>query len=276
MATGFELITSGDIPYLQISDFAGTGLVRHGFSTRKGGVSPIPYHSLNLAAHVGDALENVRQNRLLFSSVLGMTADHWVTAQQVHGTQVRVITTEDLGRGALDYAGALRDTDALITREWEVPLATFYADCVPVFILDTVTPAIGLAHAGWKGTVGKIPAKTLEEMSNSFGTKPKDCLVGIGPSIGPCCYEVDKVVAEKVEQAFEKGGELLIPAGEGKWLLDLWQANRQELLKAGVLEKNITVAGLCTCCNPEMLFSYRAESGVTGRLGGVIALDRRS
>lgn len=276
MSTGFELITNGVIPYLQIPAFAGTGLVRHGFSTRAGGVSPVPYCSLNLAAHVGDALENVRQNRKLFSSVLGITAENWVTAQQVHGTQVRVITAEELGRGALDYVGALPDTDAVITRDWEVPLATFYADCVPVFILDPVTPAIGMAHAGWKGTVGKIPAKTIQEMGKSFGTKAKDCLVGIGPSIGPCCYEVDKVVAEQVEQGFDRGGELLTPAGEGKWLLDLWQANRLELLKAGVLSKNITVAGLCTCCNPGMLFSYRAEAGVTGRLGGVIALSKRS
>ncbi|HEX3032610.1 MAG TPA: peptidoglycan editing factor PgeF [Bacillota bacterium] len=276
METGFDLKNKGDIPFLQIPAFNKTGLVKHGFSTRQGGVSPEPFYSMNLAGHVGDSLENMRENRRLFSSVLGLSPEHWVTAQQVHGTAVRVVSACDAGRGALDYDGALADTDALITSEPEVPLATFYADCVPVFFLDPVTPAIGIAHAGWKGTVGKIPAITLREMAKQFGTKAEDCLVGIGPSIGPCCYEVDKFVADQVVQAFGQDDYLLRPIGPGKWLLDLWQANRQELLRAGVQEQNITVAGLCTCCNPELLFSYRAESGVTGRMGGLIALSRRS
>ncbi|HEX3031873.1 MAG TPA: peptidoglycan editing factor PgeF [Bacillota bacterium] len=272
MAIGLECVDKAGFQYLEIPSFAATGLVRHGFSTRHGGVSGEPFSSLNLALHVGDNPEAVRQNRQSLSSALGINASHWVTAQQVHGARVAVVTGSDQGRGAVDYPDALPDTDALITRERGVPLATFYADCVPVFFLDPVTPAIGLAHAGWKGTVYRIPTETLKGMGRYFGTRPEDCLVGIGPSIGPCCFEVDEQVVIQFQAAFDFWPQVITAAGEGKWLVDLWQVNLRALMEAGVPAENITVAGECTRCHPETYFSFRAEKGQTGRMGGVIML----
>ncbi|MDA8210915.1 MAG: peptidoglycan editing factor PgeF [Clostridia bacterium] len=275
MNKGFAITEENGLKFMQIPSFTNTGQVKHGFSTRTGGVSQPPYAALNLAAHVGDNPEHVLENRLLFSTVLGINPRHWVTAKQVHGDRVYRAAAGDKGRGARDYESSLDCMDALITNEPGVPLATFYADCVPVFILDTATPAIGLAHAGWKGTVAKIPGKTLLAMAREFGTRPENCLAGIAPSIGPCCYEVDEYVMNRVREAFPYWQELATEGKEpGKWLLNLWEANRRQLLDQGVRPERITVAETCTNCHPETFFSYRAENGTTGRMSAVIMLKQ--
>lgn len=273
MKKNFKLVKSGELAYLTIPSFEATGLVTHGFSTRLGGVSSAPYDQLNLGLHVGDAPSLVVQNRQRICEALGINPRHLVAAQQVHGDRVEVVTAQERGRGAVDYQGALEATDALITKEKKVPLTTYFADCVPIFILDPVTPAIGLSHAGWKGTVMKIGAKTIKRMAEKFGTKAQECLIGIGPSIGPCCYEVDEGVVERLAANFLNWETFLKPTGEGRFLLDLWQANAQALMEVGVKKENITMSGYCTHCHRSLFFSYRAQKGKTGRMAAILMLN---
>jgi len=245
--------------------------VKHGVSSRLGGSSRFPFTSLNLGLHTGDEDKQVIANRQLFCKGVGIVAEDIVTGEQTHTDRVLVVTKEHIGKGAKIYSEAIKATDALITNVPDIPLMLFFADCVPVLIVDPVHKAIGIAHAGWKGTMAKIAQKTILAMQTHFGTNPQQCLVGIGPSIGPCCYEVDDVVINRLKGQFENWEELVRPNGE-KWHLDLWQTNRLQLEQIDVQNKNIVVSKVCTACNKELFFSYRAENGCTGRIGAVIVL----
>ncbi|MCE5286904.1 MAG: peptidoglycan editing factor PgeF [Pelosinus sp.] len=245
--------------------------IKHGISARLGGVSKVPYATLDLGLHTGDDKAAVRENRGRFFQALELDLTKAATCEQVHADRIAIVTEEDAGKGAEVYEEALQGIDALITNVKDLPLLLFFADCVPILIVDPVHRAIGLSHAGWKGTVAKIGQKTILAMQQHFATKPEDCLVGIAPSIGPCCYEVDDVVAEKVKAAFPYWEDLLTPQGR-RWRLNLWKTNQRQLEDIGVNPKNIAVSQVCTSCNKELFFSYRAEQGVTGRIGAVISL----
>ncbi|WP_243120400.1 peptidoglycan editing factor PgeF [Pelotomaculum sp. FP] len=252
--------------------FEATGLVVHGFTTRNGGVGSDPYGSLNTAFHVGDDPENVRANRLNACKALAINPGALVAGKQVHGDNVAVVDGKDMGKGALSYVDALPDTDALVTGTREAPLSSYYADCVPIFLLDPVRKVVALAHAGWKGTVLKIGKKTVNRMRQAFGTDPAKCLAGIGPSIGPCCYEVDDRVIVPLRQEFPCFSDFIEARSPGRWRLNLWEANRRTLLEAGLLPANIETASICTCCHPETFFSYRAQNGTTGRMAALLML----
>ena len=245
--------------------------IRHGVSGRLGGMSQHPFQSLNLGLHTGDKDEDVVANRQLFCHAIGINPDHIVTAQQLHSDNIKVITAEDVGKGAKSYDEAIPNTDALITNVSGLPLMLLFADCVPVLIVDPVQGVVGAVHAGWKGTVENIAGKAVLAMQTNYGTKPEDCLVGIAPSIGPCCYEVDEVVINKLKKQFEDWEKLVRPNGD-RWYLDLWKANCMGLEQVGVKNRNIVVSGVCTACNHELFFSYRRENGYTGRLGAAIIL----
>lgn len=268
----FVLREEKGIKFAVAPQFEKTGLVQHGFSCRVGGISEEPYKSLNLGLHVGDKTEAVVENRRRFLDVFGLELKDMVAAEQVHGTAIKRVEFLERGRGAQDYSTAFQAIDALITKEKGVVLTTYYADCVPIFLLDPRTPAIALIHAGWKGTVGGIVAKTISEMVNQFGSPVEEIIAAIGPSIGPCCYEVDSKVAEPVESFFgASSNKLLKSTRPNHWLLDLWEANRLQLLDNGVLADNITLPGFCTFCE-ESFFSYRRESGITGRMAAILSL----
>ena len=202
--------------------------LKHGISTRIGGFSKAPYASLNLGFKTNDEADIVRMNRRLFCEAVGVDIKRLVTAQQVHGERIHRVTGEDAGKGAENHDIAIADTDALITDVPGMSLMLFFADCVPVLIFDPVRRAIGVSHAGWKGTVSKIAQKTVLAMKDNFGCLPQDCLVAIGPSIGPCCYEVDETVINALQQNFPNWEDLVIPRND-RWLLDLWQTNRAQL-----------------------------------------------
>jgi len=245
--------------------------IKHGISSRLGGTSAQPFRSLNLGLHTGDNEQQVIANRERFCQGVGIEAEKIVTAQQTHRDQVVVVTKEYLGRGAKGYKDAIADTDALVTNIPGIPLLLCFADCVPVLIVDPVQKAIGIAHAGWKGTVARIAQKTITTMQTEFGTKPQHCLVGIGPSIGSCCYEVDDRVIHQLQEQYANWEQVVHKAAD-KWLLDLWQANCLQVEEIGVCSNNIVVSNVCTACNNELFFSYRAEQGETGRIGAVITL----
>ena len=251
-------------------------LVTHAVSTRLGGVSKPPFAGLNLALHVGDLREDVLANRKKFVQSLGFGLMDIVTPNQVHGDKIFRVDENYRGCGCNNYADSIPETDALITNTPALPLMLCFADCVPIFFVDVENCAIGLAHGGWKGTLKKIAAKTLLTMHEEFGTRPKDCLIGIAPSIGSCCYEVGSEVVTRCKAAFPKNFDELLIERDGRIFLDLWRANVLQLLEVGVPEENIDVAGECTCCQSHGYFSYRAAQknnlDRTGRIAALIAL----
>lgn len=260
------------LPYLSFSSYEALPYIRHMFTTREGGVSKDIYESLNLSFTRGDDKTAVLENYRRVAQALGTSIDHIVTSDQTHTTNVRPVGKEDLGKGITrprDY----KDVDGMITDQPGVLLATFYADCVPLYFVDPVHKAIGLSHSGWRGTVGRMGQATVEAMERSFGSQPKDLLCAIGPSICQDCYEVSRDVAEAFIFAFPTHEKEILQAGAlGKYQLDLWKANEIVLTEAGVLKEHIDLAGLCTCCNSSILFSHRASKGKRGNLGAFLML----
>lgn len=245
----------------------------HGFTTRHGGCSQEPYDDFNLALHVEDRIEDVIKNRETLCSSLGIEVTDMVTAQQVHSPNVAVVGEEHKGAGVYAYHEAMPETDGLITDKRGILLATFYADCVPVFIFDPVKQVIGSIHSGWKGTMDRIGAAAIQKMRSVYGSDPADCLVGIGPSIGPCCYEVDGPVIDIVKNKFKNNwSELVAPKAGDKAQLNIWKANYIVMREAGVPHDNIEMAETCTCCTSQQFFSYRGSGGTTGRMAAYIML----
>lgn len=259
--------------YGTFSHFDEYGLV-HGISTRLHGCSAPPFYSLNLGLHTGDDPETVLNNRRLFAEAVGVDAKAAVTAQQVHEDTIAVVKSAESGSNdsVREYQRIFASTDALITDEPAIPLMLFFADCVPVLFFDPVKRVAAISHAGWKGTVARIAAKTLAKMKSDYNTNPQDCLIGIGPSIGQCCYEVDEAVVSKLRHEFASDwSNFVIPHGE-RWMLNLWKVNQAQLLEAGANMQNIVTSGVCTSCNNALFYSHRTEKGKTGRLGAVIQL----
>lgn len=252
--------------------------VFHAVTTRQGGVSASPFESLNLGLRVDDDPAAVAENRARVAMLAGVAPDGVCYASQVHGARVTTV-------GASDAGTTLPETDALITRQPDLPLIILVADCVAVGLYDPVRRAIGIAHAGWRGTLGDIAGETVAAMGRAFGTKPADLVASVGPSIGPCCY----TVGPEVTDAFfadhpEMADDILAPpdfasagsfegVAEDRMMLDLWQANELLLVAAGVDPARIEVAHLCTSCETDRFFSHRAENGCTGRFASLIALS---
>lgn len=273
MAEGMQIVTRGEVVYLSFPLLEKTKLVKHGFSTRIGGVSEGMFSSMNLSLHRGDKEAHVRENFRRIAAALGTDTERMVFSDQTHTTNVRVITQEDKGKGLhrpLDY----QDIDGLVTNEPGIMLVTFYADCVPVYLVDTKHRAIGLSHSGWRGTVGKISQETLKVMKAHYGTEPEDVAAAIGPSICQDCYEVSEDVIEEVEKSFgrERIEELAYKKENGKYQLNLWRANEIALQQAGVPQNRIQTTDICTCCNSQYLFSHRATGGKRGNLAAFLKL----
>ena len=246
--------------------------IRHAISTKLRGKSQLFGENLNISFNVQDCATAVYKNRQKIAAAIGINPADIVATRQVHGTNICRVDERHLGRGSTDLASALANTDALITNKTNLPLLLFVADCVPLIIYDPVQKAIGVVHAGWRGTVQRIAAKTVVKMQKEFGTSPQSCLAFIGPSIGPCCYEVDKVVAEAVRKQFVFAEQVLQSTSQDHWLFDLWQANKLQLQEIGLLSENIIVSAVCTVENKDLFFSHRAEKGMTGRMGVFVSL----
>lgn len=252
----------GELAYYTSDSLEYTGEVTHAISTRHGGVSPPPFHTLNLSACVGDTAVNSQMNQSLLFKALGLYACAGVDAGQAQGDQIAIVGTADRGT-------QIQNVDALITHSPDLPLLLQYADCVPVFLYDPKRRAIGVVHAGWRGTVAKIAAKAVQAMCDAFGTEIKDVRACIGPSIGPCCYQVGNEVIAQIRAAYHRTDDLLLQH-DGSIHLDLWQANTRQLHQCGV--EQVEVAQLCTSHHTEDFYSWRAEKRCTGRFGALIAL----
>lgn len=251
-----------------------TGLVKHGFSTRLGGVSSGMWSTMNLSFTRGDDERCVRENFRRIAEAIGIPEQSIVCSDQTHTVNVRRVTRGDCGNG-LTREKSFFDVDGMITDEPGVALATFYADCVPLYFVDVRRKAIGLSHSGWRGTVNRMGARTVEAMEREFGTDPKDLVAAIGPSICMDCYEVSSDVADQFVRDFPEKihDTILLDKKNGKYQLNLWEANRFVLEDAGIPRERISMPQLCTCCNPEFLFSHRASGGRRGNLGAFLMLE---
>lgn len=246
--------------------------VKHGFSTRLGGVSEGMFSSMNLSFQRGDDRDKVEENYKRICNVLNMNHKNVVLSNQVHDTKIKLVTKEDAGKGMIKESDII-GIDGLITKEKDIPLVTFYADCVPLFFYDPVKEVIAAAHSGWRGTKEKIGKKVVETMEEEFGCKKEDVVAVIGPSICQDCYEVSEDVVLEFQEVFMEETSLFVKAKEnGKYNLDLWKVNSMILKEAGILEKHMSLPNLCTCCNPKLLFSHRASKGKRGNLAGFISL----
>lgn len=260
------------VPYLTYNSLSEINFINHAFSTRLGGVSEGEFTSMNMAFNRGDNPENVTENYKRICKSAGFDFESLTASAQDHNTFVRAITSDNKGVGIYKPRD-LQSVDALITNEKGVTLVTYYADCTPLFFVDTKQKAIGLAHAGWRGTVGRIGEKIVNKMTELYGTNPSDIVAAIGPAISVCCYEVDKPCADNFYALKDlDSSRFIFPKENGKFMIDLLETNRQILVAAGVKNENITVSDLCTNCNSELLWSHRATKGKRGTMSAFMCI----
>ena len=274
MNQDFKLKESGQIKYFICRELDNTNLVENAFTTRSGGVSRSPFDSLNVSYNVDDKDSCVTENRKTILDVLDIDYRSVVSAQQVHKDKITLVNKEDKGKGAFQYSNGIAESDALITNIPDIPFLMFYADCLPIFILDPIKKAIALIHSGRRGTELGLTLKTLFKMKKIFGTNPHSCLAAVFPSIGPCCYRIKE--RNKIDDYWlnkdKFNGELISKQNKSGWTLDLRKANYWQLIKGGVKKNNIFVNEICTADHPELFFSYRRDKGNTGRMAAIFML----
>lgn len=260
---------NNDLPFLQFESFPNDENVQHTVFTRLGGVSPPPFHSLNLSVSVDDDQANVFTNRAAAYGTQGRMNDTLVHAHLKHTAVVTEVTHQNYG----EYVGP---ADGLISREPGCGITMNYADCSPILLFDTEHQAIGLGHAGWKGAVKDLPGALVRAMRDAFGSQPAAIRAAVGPSIGPCCYQVGEMVISAIRSSYNEAEGLLLPDKSQKSnqdprrLFDLPGANRLRLEAVGV--RQIDMSQLCTACRSDLFFSHRADNGRTGRFGAMLIL----
>ncbi|MBR6407307.1 MAG: peptidoglycan editing factor PgeF [Clostridia bacterium] len=260
------------VTYLTFPVYDSMKNIRHCFSTRLGGVSEGIFESMNLSFGRGDSDENVRENYRRLCAAVGFDFDGIVFSAQDHNTYVRRVGRKHRGNG-IARPRDMESVDGIMTNESGVVLTTHFADCIPLYFVDQKRHAIALSHAGWRGTAGRIGRVTVERMKEEFGTEPDDLICAIGPGVCRSCYEVDDDCAANFRALGEIDHERCIVKGQnGKPHLDLWEINREILIAAGVKPEKITVAGICTCCNSDELFSHRASHGQRGGLAAMMEM----
>ncbi|MDA8354428.1 MAG: peptidoglycan editing factor PgeF [Firmicutes bacterium] len=270
----FQLQDDVSVPYFSLRSWEREfPHLAAGISARDGESVENP-NSTNYALHVGGRRETVIQNRKRLASRLGMPFSSWTCGEQVHGVAIREVTSADRGKGRESMDSAFPETDGLLTREPDLLLTSFYADCVPLLFYSPDPAWIGVAHAGWRGTVGKIGSRMVREIVRR-GAARDQIHVAIGPSIGGCCYEVDEKVVMPLKDVLPNPGRAVVqPSGRGKWKLDLKEANRQLLLKEGLKEDQVVMTGWCTSCHPDLFHSHRRDHGKTGRMVAFIGMRK--
>ncbi|MDD4699372.1 MAG: peptidoglycan editing factor PgeF [Oscillospiraceae bacterium] len=271
-STNLKINTDGELCYITFPSFEKTGILRHAFSTRLGGVSTGMYSTMNLSFSNGDNLSSVKENFMRICNTIGVDFRKCVVSKQTHTVNLRVVDESDVGKGVTrdrDYD----DVDGLITNIPGVVLVTQFADCVPLLFCDPINKVIAASHAGWRGTVGKIGALTVQKMHDVFGSNPQDIIVGIAPSIMQCCFEVDEpVYKEFCNLETVNTEDICEHKDNNKYNIDLQKTNKIILENAGIKPENITVTDLCTKCHADVFHSHRATGGKRGNLAAFISL----
>ncbi len=260
------------ISFLTFKIFENFPQLKCAFSTRLGGKSEGYYSSMNLSFNVGDNVCTVKENYKLLCGAIGIDHNDLIISHQTHKTNVLKVTRKDIGKNIWrerDYS----DIDALITNEKGVALVTHSADCCLLGFFDPIKNVIASAHAGWRGTAAEIGKKTVQKMVNDYNCNPKDILAVLAPSIGKCCYEVDNPVFKEFQKLdYLDLSKIFFPKGNGKFMLDLWEANAQILESIGIKRENIELTDICTNCQNEYFHSHRATAGKRGVNGLIMEL----
>lgn len=266
-----DLEVNGGVGVLRFAAWKDIKGVRHAFSTRVGGVSKEEFAAMNLGFGRGDSEENVSENYRRFCAAAGFDSDSLVCGCQVHKTEIRRVDGGHRGLG-IWRENDCDNADGLCTNDPGVTLVIYAADCVPVYFFDPEHQAVGLAHAGWRGTVAGMPGVMARRMAAEFGSRPEALLVAIGPSICQACFEVDEPVAKEF-LALESAEKFVTGPEHEKYHVDLWECCRQNLLEAGVLPEHITIGGVCTMEESDLLFSHRKTQGQRGSNCAMLALE---
>ena len=259
------------VAYLTFNKLDEISSIKHAFSTRLGGVSCGEFKSMNMSFNRGDKEENVVENYKRLCCAVGVNFEDLVASAQDHHTFVRRVTSKEKGVGIYKPRD-MESVDALVTNERKVALVTYFADCTPLLFVDPSAKAIGAAHAGWRGTVGRIGAETVRKMREEFSSNPKNIIAAIGPAINKCCYEVDEPVAQKFKELCLDDSKFVFPKENGKFMIDLIETNRQILMSAGIPSENIYISDICTRCNCDLVWSHRATGGKRGGMCAVLQL----
>jgi len=258
----FHLNKTHSIQYYESSFLSGCDFLTHAFCTRFGGVSEEDYASLNISFKEGDLESKVLQNWNRLAMAFGIPLENFLTLNQVHGDDIFVIKPYG------DYFPADRalNYDAIVTNRTNLAICIKTADCVPVFIVDRVKKIIAAVHAGWKSTALEITTKVIHHFLDKYGSYPRDIVAAIGPSIGRCCFEVNEEAADSFNNLQNHGEFLFTGNKPNKWIVDLPEANRRQIVNCGIPEENIDISNLCTSCRQDLFFSHRGSGGITGRL----------
>lgn len=258
-----------DFEYITFPSFEKYDNLLHCFTTRKGGVSRGAFESMNIGLGTGDSDEDVRRNIEIMTERLGINSGDIVETQQTHTNNVMYVTEEHKGR--IFTRPAFKNVDGIYTDKRNLALMSYHADCTPVFFYDPVKGITGLAHAGWRGTLQNIAGEMVRAFIKDFGSSPGDIAAAIGPSLGQCCFEVDKDVADMF-LAENKDFENYMEVKEPKYHLNLWEINRYLLMREGIREENIEISGLCTKCHNDLFFSHRGQKGKRGLMAGILMM----
>lgn len=265
-------VVQDGIEYIKFNHFSKyDNILKHCYTTRRGGISTGEFSSLNLARNSEDPIQNRDENYKRICGTLGIDNKRLIFSKQVHGTDIVVIDNENVEKFIDNNS---YECDGFVTNQRAVPLVTIYADCVPIYLFDPMKKVIGLVHSGWRGTLSKIAAKAVGLLTDVYSCNPKDVLAGIGPSIGKCCFEVGNDTADLFINAFQGHDDLIFPGKQsvGKYNIDLWECNRQMLIDSGIQPANIEIAQICTVCNHQLFFSYRASDGSSARNVAIMQL----
>jgi len=261
-----SLQTRNGVEFYRAPHLEATGQLIHAFSTRLGGVSRPPFHSLNLSLDTGDKAVHVRKNRKILADAFGLAPSVLLTVNQVHEDEIRIIDSPS----PEDHSGAF--CDAMITDRRGIAIGVLTADCVPILLLAPETCTIAAIHVGWKGTALNLCGKTIRVLAERFGADPENLMAAVGPSIGPCCYEVDEPLRSIFSQNNDFWDRWAQPSASGRWGLDLQRASIDHMTASGVRNENIVWFDVCTRCQEALFFSYRRDGGITGRQMAFIML----
>ncbi|MEH7387562.1 peptidoglycan editing factor PgeF [Bacillus sp. JJ1521] len=237
-----------------------------GFTTKSGGESKAEYESLNLGLHVLDDKTLVVSNRKKLADILHFPPETWVCSEQTHKNKIAKVTKYDRGAGVFTYEDGIKDTDGLYTTEKDILLTLCFADCVPLYFFTPSKQFIGIAHAGWKGTVHDIAGEMVRAWKEVEGVKPEEIHALIGPSIGKCCYIVDDYVMNFVKGLDHIDSKSYEKISDNQYRLELKELNYQLMVRAGIPPENIQVSSYCTSCENQLFFSHRRDAGKTGRM----------
>lgn len=271
-SNNLNIIKKDDLVYIQFPKLSECGAVKHVFSTRHGGVSSGECATMNLSFNRNDSRNNVLENYNRLCSAVDIEVSNLVLSKQTHTNNVISVTSKQKGTGIT--LPSFEDVDGLVTNEANVALVTQYADCTPLLFCDPIKRVIATSHAGWRGTAKQIGKVTVDKMVSDYGCDAKDIIAAIGPCIGQCCYEVDEpVYKEFLKIPYLDIRSIFICKSDGRYMLNLVEANRQILVHSGILPQNIDLSDICTCCNSKELHSHRATAGRRGNLAAIIQLN---